>query len=532
MEYVEGETLKECISNQGALAPQRVAQIGQQVAAALAHAHCRGIIHRDIKPHNLLISPGGQVKVTDFGIARAAAASSLTETGVVLGSVHYFSPEQAQGGTVDARSDIYALGVVLYELLTGRPPFTGDSPIAIALSHLESEPAAITGHFPQVPAALEQVVMKAVAKDPEQRYQTAGELNLALAQFSGRSGEDVEATRALTTIPGRRPGNTPSRLRFNRRSTVWLVATVLLLGIFTGTLLWFRHYFLVPVVEVPSVVGMAAEDARLILEEKGLGYYVLREVYSEEEAGTVLEQDPKPTSIRKSGVGEQVGVVLSKGRELVQVPDIRGQTQARAETILSQHNLAQGTVRHEYDPVTPVDLVLGQDPAPKIQVPAGSKVSIVLSLGPPPQPVMVPDLAGKDLAVAQSELAAAGLELGEVGEEPNNIYSLGKVVRSEPPLGTTVQEGDTINLIVSQGPQVDSELVTFVVNMIVPEGPDYQQVEIWVVDGEAERLAWKDRLAPGDNINHSLRTKPQNKIRINLDGRLWKEFPASAGSGA
>ena len=120
-------------------------------------------------------------------------------------------------------------------------------------------------------------------------------------------------------------GRTPSRLRFNRRSTVWLVATVLLLGIFTGTLLWFRHYFW-SVVEVPSVVGMAAEDARLILEEKGLGYYVLQEVYSEEEAGTVLEQDPKPTSIRKSGVGEQVGVVLSKGRELVQVPDIRGQT--------------------------------------------------------------------------------------------------------------------------------------------------------------------------------------------------------------
>ena len=232
MEYVQGENLKDYLSRRGPLTPQTVAEMGQQVAAALAHAHCRGIIHRDIKPHNLLVSPEGQVKVTDFGIARAAAASSLTETGVVLGSVHYFSPEQAQGGAVDARSDIYALGVVLYELLTGEPPFTGDSPIAIALSHLDSEPPAVAELCPHVPEDLEQAIMKAMAKDPAHRYQTAGELNRALAPAASRTGAQEEPTRVLTAVPGREKATaTRNRPKPNRRSTTWVVATILLLSV-------------------------------------------------------------------------------------------------------------------------------------------------------------------------------------------------------------------------------------------------------------------------------------------------------------
>lgn len=532
MEYVQGENLKDYLSRRGPLAPQTVAEMGQQVAAALAHAHCRGIIHRDIKPHNLLVSPEGQVKVTDFGIARAAAASSLTETGVVLGSVHYFSPEQAQGGAVDARSDIYALGVVLYELLTGVPPFTGDSPIAIALSHLDSEPPAVAELCPYVPEDLEQAIMKAMAKDPAHRYQTAGELNRALAPAASRTGAQEEPTRVLTAVPGREKATaTRNRPKPNRRSTTWVVATILLLSVLTGAFLWFRYYFLVPIVEVPPLLGLQVEDARLLLAEKGLDYYVLREVYSEEEAGVVVDQEPKPSSIRKSGVGEKVGLIVSKGRELAQVPDVRGQTQAGAAAVLAQRNLEAGTLREEYDPVTPVGLVLGQEPAPRTQVPAGTKVALVLSLGPPPQPVVVPDLAGKDLAVAQSELTASGLELGGISEEPSNIYGVGKVVRTDPPLGTTVQEGDSISLIVSQGPLAEAELVTFTLNVTVPDGPPQQLVEVWVVSAENEQRVFQERLAPGKKVSLSLKARPQNKVRVDLDGDTWKEFPVSAGSG-
>lgn len=532
MEYVQGENLKDYLSRRGPLAPQTVAEMGQQVAAALAHAHCRGIIHRDIKPHNLLVSPEGQVKVTDFGIARAAAASSLTETGVVLGSVHYFSPEQAQGGAVDARSDTYALGVVLYELLTGVPPFTGDSPIAIALSHLDSEPPAVAELCPYVPEDLEQAIMKAMAKDPAHRYQTAGELNRALAPAASRTGAQEEPTRVLTAVPGREKATaTRNRPKPNRRSTTWVVATILLLSVLTGAFLWFRYYFLVPIVEVPPLLGLQVEDARLLLAEKGLDYYVLREVYSEEEAGVVVDQEPKPSSIRKSGVGEKVGLIVSKGRELAQVPDVRGQTQAGAAAVLAQKNLEAGTLREEYDPVTPVGLVLGQEPAPRTQVPAGTKVALVLSLGPPPQPVVVPDLAGKDLAVAQSELTASGLELGGISEEPSNIYGVGKVVRTDPPLGTTVQEGDSISLIVSQGPLAEAELVTFTLNVTVPDGPPQQLVEVWVVSAENEQRVFQERLAPGKKVSLSLKARPQNKVRVDLDGDTWKEFPVSAGSG-
>lgn len=532
MEYVQGENLKDYLSRRGPLTPQTVAEMGQQVAAALAHAHCRGIIHRDIKPHNLLVSPEGQVKVTDFGIARAAAASSLTETGVVLGSVHYFSPEQAQGGAVDARSDTYALGVVLYELLTGEPPFTGDSPIAIALSHLDSEPPAVAELCPHVPEDLEQAIMKAMAKDPAHRYQTAGELNRALAPAASRTRAQEEPTRVLTAVPGREKATaTRNRPKPNRRSTTWVVATILLLSVLTGAFLWFRYYFLVPIVEVPPLLGLQVEDARLLLAEKGLDYYVLREVYSEEEAGVVVDQEPKPSSIRKSGVGEKVGLIVSKGRELAQVPDVRGQTQAGAAAVLAQKNLEAGTLREEYDPVTPVGLVLGQEPAPRTQVPAGTKVALVLSLGPPPQPVVVPDLAGKDLAVAQSELTALGLELGGISEEPSNIYGVGKVVRTDPPLGTTVQEGDSISLIVSQGPLAEAELVTFTLNVTVPDGPPQQLVEVWVVSAENEQRVFQERLAPGKKVSLSLKARPQNKVRVDLDGDTWKEFPVSAGSG-
>lgn len=433
---------------------------------------------------------------------------------------------------MDARSDIYALGVVLYELLTGEPPFTGDSPIAIALSHLDSEPPAVAELCPHVPEDLEQAIMKAMAKDPAHRYQTAGELNRALAPAASRTRAQEEPTRVLTAVPGREKATaTRNRPKPNRRSTTWVVATILLLSVLTGAFLWFRYYFLVPIVEVPPLLGLQVEDARLLLAEKGLDYYVLREVYSEEEAGVVVDQEPKPSSIRKSGVGEKVGLIVSKGRELAQVPDVRGQTQAGAAAVLAQKNLEAGTLREEYDPVTPVGLVLGQEPAPRTQVPAGTKVALVLSLGPPPQPVVVPDLAGKDLAVAQSELTALGLELGGISEEPSNIYGVGKVVRTDPPLGTTVQEGDSISLIVSQGPLAEAELVTFTLNVTVPDGPPQQLVEVWVVSAENEQRVFQERLAPGKKVSLSLKARPQNKVRVDLDGDTWKEFPVSAGSG-
>ncbi|NLG85801.1 MAG: protein kinase [Firmicutes bacterium] len=535
MEYVQGENLKDYLRSHGPLSPHKVAQVGQQVATALAHAHCRGIIHRDIKPHNLLITPEGQVKVTDFGIARAAAASSLTETGMVLGSVHYFSPEQARGEAVDARSDIYALGVVLYELLTGQLPFEGDSPIAVALRHLDSEPRDLTELCPQVPEDLKQIIMKAMAKNPVDRYQTAGELSLALGQVGGwvRTEED-EPTQILTTPLLKADLGQEPASKHNRRAMVWTAATLVLLAALVGTFFLFRFYFLVPVVEVPPLVGLTAEQAQRLLAEKGLVYEVIREQYSEEPPGIVLEQEPQPGLLRKSGVGEKVRVVLSQGRQMTTVPDVRGQTQAGAEAMLTQNNLIRGTIREEYDPVTPPGLVLSQEPAPRSQLPVGSQVGIVLSLGPPPQPVLVPELAGQDIDSAKNQLVALGLDVSSTRKEPSNIFGIDKVIRTEPPAGTTVTEGDKINLIISQGPPGDSdlELVTFTLDLTVPDGSSRRQVEVWVIsEGGKKQRVFNKKLGPGEKVQQTLQASPQSSIRVYLDGEVWKEYPVSAGSG-
>jgi serine/threonine-protein kinase len=531
MEYVQGQNLKDCLRRQGPLPPRTVAEIGRQIAGALAHAHQRGIIHRDIKPHNILMTPEGQVKVTDFGIARAAAASSLTETGVVLGSVHYFSPEQARGAAVDSRSDIYALGVVLYELLTGRLPFEGDSPIAIALRHLDSDAPRPSEVRPDVPPELERIVMKAMARDPAERFQTAGELKLALETFLGTALPVDEPTRVLrspaTALPAEREVAVPKR----RGGLLWAVAVLLFLAVLGGGMLAFRSYFLVPVVKVPDVVGKSAAEARRLIEEKGLVYKILRSEYSDKAPDTVLAQDPEAGTPRKSGVGETVSVVLSRGPEKAEVPDVRGQTRAAAEAALTERKLVLGTVREEYDAVTPAGLVVSQEPAPKAQVGLGSRVSIVVSLGPPPMNRILPDFEGQDLDKVIKALQSLHLKEGQITQEPSNIFSAGKVIRTDPPAQAEVAEGSSVDLVVSQGPppEPQPQKTTYNLKFTVPDGPPLQLVEVWVVEGQDSRRKYRQRLAPGTTVELALDVNTPGTVRVIIDGRVWKEYPVGGG---
>lgn len=533
MEYVPGRNLKEYLRAEGPLPPRTVAEIGRQIAAALAHAHQRGIIHRDIKPHNILITPEGQVKVTDFGIARAAAASSLTETGVVLGSVHYFSPEQARGEPVDARSDIYALGVVLYELLTGKLPFEGDSPIAVALRHLDSDPPSPRTLRPEVPEALEKIILKAMARDPAERYQTAGELQQALKAFLGAELVEEEPTRLLRPGAAVRSSAGAAKPHKRKSGMIWTGIVLVFLGLLVGGFLAFRSYFLVPIVNVPDVVGRPAEEARQLIEEKGLVYKVLRSEHSDQPPGIVLSQQPEAGTPRKSGVGEVVQVVLSLGPERVEVPDVRGQTRPAAEATLADKKLVLGTVREEYDPVTPAGLVVAQDPAPKTPVMVGSRVSLVLSLGPPPVSHLMPNLAGQDLFQAEEILRSLNLKVGQITQEPSNIYGTGKVIRTDPPAGTTVTEGDTINLVVSQGPppEPQPDSTTFNLRFTVPDGPPEQLVEVWVVAGRSSQRVYRRRLPKGTTIELTIDVPPDCIVRVDIDGRVWKEYPVGGASG-
>jgi beta-lactam-binding protein with PASTA domain/tRNA A-37 threonylcarbamoyl transferase component Bud32 len=536
MEYVQGVNLKDYLRNQGPLSPQTAAELGRQIGAALAHAHQRGIIHRDIKPHNILISPDGQVKVTDFGIARAAAASSLTETGVVLGSVHYFSPEQARGGSVDARSDIYALGVVLYELLTGRLPFEGDSPIAIALRHLDSEPLPFAEVRPDVPVELQQIIAKAMAREPEKRYQTAGELQVALRSFLGDVPLVDEPTRALNPVAAPALG-TDAKERGRKVRTsgfVFSLIILLFLAVLGGGLLALRSYFMVPVVEVPNVVGRSEAEAKEMIESRDLVFRVLRSEYDEAPPGTVISQEPPAHSRRKAGVGEVVEVILSLGEEKAEVPDVRGQTLLAAEAALSENGLTLGAVREEHDAVTPAGLVLAQDPPPQNKLSVGAKVNLVVSLGPPPLPRILPDFSGRDLAAVQAELRDLNLVPASIRYEPSNIYSAGKVIRTDPPAASEVLEGDEINLVVSDGPPLEpqqEEKVTYNLHLTVPDGPDQRLVEVWVLGQfDADRV-YRRNLQPGATLELALSVYPGSTIRVDIDGKAWKEYPVSDANG-
>ncbi|MDK2784212.1 MAG: eukaryotic-like serine/threonine-protein kinase [Bacillota bacterium] len=533
MEYVPGRNLKDYLRAEGPLPPRTVAEIGRQIAAALFHAHQRGIIHRDIKPHNILITPEGQVKVTDFGIARAAAASSLTETGVVLGSVHYFSPEQARGAAVDARSDIYALGVVLYELLTGKLPFEGDSPIAIALRHLDSDPPSPRALRPEVPEALERIILKAMARDPAERYQTAGELQQALKAFLGLEPVEEEPTRVLRPATMAPLPTEAVRPRKRKGGLVWTAVALVFLGLLVGGFLAFRSYFLVPIVNVPDVVGRPADEARRLIEEKGLVYKVLRSEHSDKAPGIVLAQQPEAGTPRKAGVGEEVEVVLSLGPEKVEVPDVRGQTRTAAEAALADRKLVLGTVREEYDAVTPAGLVVAQDPAPRTPVEVGSRVSLVLSLGPPPLSRLLPNLAGQDLSQAEDLLNTLNLKVGRITQEPSNIYGAGKVIRTDPPANTPVTEGDAIDLVVSQGPppEPQPQSTTFDLKFTVPDGPPEQLVEVWVVAGKNTQRVYRRRLPPGTAVELAIDVPPNSAVRVDIDGRVWKEYPVGGASG-
>ncbi|UFJ41988.1 Stk1 family PASTA domain-containing Ser/Thr kinase [Brevibacillus humidisoli] len=539
MEYIEGSNLKDVINERGALPVAEAVRIALQICDALDHAHQNHIIHRDIKPQNILIGTNGRVKVTDFGIARAVTSATITHTGSVLGSVHYFSPEQARGGVTAEKSDIYSLGIVLYEMVTGQLPFSGDSPITIALKHLQEplpEPRQIN---PDIPQSVENIVLKALVKDPFLRYRSAKEMMLDLETCLAperlneekiRFPIDDEETKVLPAITpemmaqykpehqlDRRTGDEEgesAEVKSNwwTRTLIWVGTIGLFLLLAAAGVIYLLDAIEVPEVAVPPVTGTPVATAKLKIEQAELVPNVIED-YHEEEEGTVYRQEPAPPMRLKRN--SEVTLYVSKGPEEVAMPRVIGEKASMVQQQLQQDKYKEVIIKEREDPEVPAGHVIEQIPAPDTQV-VPTKTAVTLYVSKGKKYVKLPEVIGKQLAEARVDLLQAGLEVGEVSEEPSYEEQDPNVVLSTYPHepGMEVATGTKINLRVSNGKYpADARIGSYVIHV----DPDGEKMDIRIVrqDARGEGVVEQTIRQPQD-LTLSLVLSPEKDAKIEV----------------
>ncbi|MEA4929709.1 MAG: Stk1 family PASTA domain-containing Ser/Thr kinase [Candidatus Limiplasma sp.] len=490
LEYVSGSTLKDIIQQRGHLNTNTAVQIAVRILSALQHAHDNGIIHRDIKPQNILVNADGHIKVADFGIARMTNAFTISKGDTVVGSVHYSSPEQATGNVVEATSDIYSTGIVLYEMLTGRVPFLGDTPVSVAMQHVNATPPPITDYNPDVPPAVVNVIMRALEKSPKKRYQSAREMADALQK--ARDGKEEASPSPLPDRPNPQPGgparrpSSPTRsgaqtsrhppVRRRKRSTVALT-------ILTGMLVFIA--LIVGVVSViqtvtdsavaPDVTGATVEEAMALVKRAGLNWQQINVNHDVIAAGTVISQTPEADAEMRKG--DSVVATVSLGPTRLLTPDVMGLSRTDAAARLKEKGLSMVVLKSPS--AEPVDTVIAQNPARDEPCSQGQEIEVTISGGS----TLVPDLSGQVYEdalqlIKENNLTAGKVEYGDTASEDQ----IGKVLAQSPAAGTMAVLDAQVSLTVgakSKAYHADMEVEVPAVSQSVP-------LRVTLVEGDTE----------------------------------------------
>ncbi|EPY2285987.1 Stk1 family PASTA domain-containing Ser/Thr kinase [Clostridium sporogenes] len=484
MEYVDGKTLKELIVEKGKIEPKETVRISKQIASALVCAHRNNIIHRDIKPHNILVTKEGIIKVTDFGIAKASNSATITNSSKVMGSAHYFSPEQAKGSFVDSRTDIYSLGIVMYEMLVGKVPFDGESPVSVAVKHIQNEVVAPKEIDDKIPESLNSVVLKCLEKNPVKRYQTIKNLEEDLARIennesilNGSSNMlENDVTRVMDTavindkikemaqndeyedddeeyeddeyeddedeIEDKKKRSNKGKT--NKKLILGIAMAVLFLVVGSVSAYLAFNKSGGKKVEVPNVVGLTKEEAQKVLSEKKLKLVVAQKVKSEKKEGTIIESYPK--SGEKVAENSEVRVSISSGNVVV-VPNLKGMELDPAKKAIQDIKLKVGNVKYEFNDNVAAGKVISQTPDVDAELKEGEEISLVVSNGPEIKYSTVPNLIGKSIDAAQNALANAGLSMGSSKAIITEDQSLdGQVASQSIGAGQSIKQDSSVSI--------------------------------------------------------------------------------------
>ena len=529
MEYVEGETLKQYIQNHPNIPIDTAVRIAIEIGYALEEAHANGIIHCDIKPHNVLLTRTGKVKVTDFGIARAINSSTVLDKQSILGSVHYLSPEQAAGDKITAKTDIYSLGIVLYEMLTHHLPFEGETAVSIALQHMQGDIPRPTKYNPAIPPMLEECLLTALQKDPDKRYDTVSDFisELKIAQgftttiYKPASQDFTAMTRP---IPKKevRTHKVQRETKLTRFITnlpqkyIWIGMAVLFIICFAWAFFSFGNFWSSENITVPNVVGKPVEVAETTLKKLDLKVSVDEIASDDVPAGQVISQTPAAgTNVKARRI---IHLTVSKGGSAMLIPDLKGLTLEQAKERLDKMGLTLGAVENGNDPDKPSDVIISQSPESGAKATKGTRVNIVINMK---QKVHVPNVVGMTLADARNTLLSMKLSVGTINaSDGTSTDDSNAIIISQDPAGGESTSSNVVNLTVGKK---KSQTKTGTVNISIPKGGNARQVEIYVTDDSGKHTAYSGKAAPGSTVSKDVSGSGNVHVQVVIDGSVVQD---------